>query len=117
MVPDEGHRDEGTRGFAREGRVGPCQRRMPRTGPGTSPARLDLPGLYRKSGPYWYSGGFNLVAIIALIVGIAPCVPGFLSAINVMKVSDIWTEVYRYAWFVSFGLAFVVYLVGMAIRK
>jgi NCS1 family nucleobase:cation symporter-1 len=79
--------------------------------------RLDLPGLYRKSGPYWYSSGFNSVAIVALIVGIAPCVPGFLSAINVMKVSDIWTEVYRYAWFVSFGLAFVVYLVGMKLKS
>ncbi|MCI0455393.1 MAG: NCS1 family nucleobase:cation symporter-1, partial [Gemmataceae bacterium] len=40
--------------------------------------RLDLPGLYRKAGPYWYGGGFNPRALIALAAGIVPCVPGFL---------------------------------------
>ena len=47
--------------------------------------RLDLAGLYKKDGPYWYAGGFNLLALIALVLGIAPCVPGFLAA-----VSDSW---------------------------
>src|SRR5262249_47978257 len=40
--------------------------------------KLDLPGLYRGDGPYWYSSGFNWRAIVALICGIAPCGPGFL---------------------------------------
>src|SRR5205814_145365 len=42
-------------------------------------ARLDLPGLYRKEGPYWYLAGFNVRALLALAAGIAPCVPGFLA--------------------------------------
>ena len=33
--------------------------------------QLDLAGLYKKDGPYWYSGGFNPLAIIALVLGIA----------------------------------------------
>ena len=38
--------------------------------------RLDLAGLYNSDGPYWYVRGFNPLAMIALAIGIAPCVPG-----------------------------------------
>ena len=38
-------------------------------------------GLYKKDGPYWYSGGFNWLAIVALVLGIAICIPGFLAAV------------------------------------
>src|SRR5262245_5874382 len=47
--------------------------------------RLDLKGLYERDGPYWYGGGVNPVAIVALILGIAPCVPGFLATIKVCE--------------------------------
>src|SRR5208282_1542006 len=40
--------------------------------------RLDLGGLFKRGGPYWYQAGFNGRAILALALGIAPCVPGFL---------------------------------------
>jgi nucleobase:cation symporter-1, NCS1 family len=82
--------------------------------------RLDLAGLYSKHGPYWYSEGFNPAAIVALIAGIAPCVPGFVFQVATPhgeKVPEnIWTELYKYAWFLSFGVAFVVYLCGMMMR-
>jgi NCS1 family nucleobase:cation symporter-1 len=71
--------------------------------------RLDLAGLYRRQGPYWYSGGFNLRAVVALVAGIAPCVPGFLATVGLARVPAGWTEVYHYAWFLSFGISFVVY--------
>jgi nucleobase:cation symporter-1, NCS1 family len=74
-------------------------------------SRLDLNGLYRSAGPYWYTGGFNPVAIIALATGIAPCVPGFLGTIGVLDVSWVWTSLYNYAWFISFGLSAVSYIV------
>src|SRR6266513_83018 len=32
--------------------------------------RLDLKGLYRKDGPYWYAAGFNPMALVALAAGI-----------------------------------------------
>jgi NCS1 family nucleobase:cation symporter-1 len=72
--------------------------------------RLSLPGLYQKNGPYWYSGGFNLIAMIALAAGIAPCIPGFLNTIQLTHSNSAWTELYHYAWFISFGVSFVGYL-------
>lgn len=80
--------------------------------------RLDLPGLYKKDGPYWYTGGFNLAALIALVLGIAPCVPGFLAAVSeTWKASlpQFWSDLYNYAWFISFGISFVVYIVLMSL--
>lgn len=74
-------------------------------------ARLDLAGLYRRSGPYWYCGGFNPIALIALLAGMALCVPGFAAATGFIEVPAFWSRLYDYAWFVSFGVAFVSYVV------
>jgi NCS1 family nucleobase:cation symporter-1 len=71
--------------------------------------RLDLPGLYRKEGPYWYSGGFNPVALVALAGGVAPCVPGFLAAVGWLNVPPFWAGLYDHAWFVSFAVSFALY--------
>jgi NCS1 family nucleobase:cation symporter-1 len=71
--------------------------------------RLDLPGLYRREGPYWYTLGFNPVALVSLVAGIAPCVPGFLDTVKLAHVHPFWTELYHYAWFVSFAVAFGLY--------
>ncbi len=72
--------------------------------------RLDLKGLYQKDGPYWYAGGFNPVALVALAAGIAPCVPGFLATVKLADVPKVWTDLYNYAWFLSFGVSAVVYI-------
>ncbi len=80
--------------------------------------KLDLAGLYRREGPYWYRGGFNPWAMIALMLGIAPCVPGFLAAVSdswTESVPPFWADLYHYAWFISFGVSFVVYLVLMKV--
>jgi NCS1 family nucleobase:cation symporter-1 len=78
---------------------------------------LDLKGLYRRSGPYWYSGGFNPAALVALTAGIAPCVPGFLGALKLVKVGEPWASMYGYSWFLSFGVAAVVYLAIMTLIR
>jgi NCS1 family nucleobase:cation symporter-1 len=78
-------------------------------------AKLDLAGLYRREGPYWYSGGFNLLALIALALGIAPCVPGFLNTVADWQVAPIWIDTYHYAWFISFGVSLLSYAVLMAV--
>jgi len=75
--------------------------------------QLDLKGLYQSKGPYWYARGFNPRAIVALAVGIAPCVPGFLGTIGALEVAPFWTSMYHYAWFISFALSAVCYLVLM----
>jgi NCS1 family nucleobase:cation symporter-1 len=79
--------------------------------------QLDLAGLYRKAGPYWYASGFNPAAMMALVVGIAPCVPGFIGTVTAIKVAPIWMDLYHYAWFLSFGLAFGVYAMLMWSRR
>jgi NCS1 family nucleobase:cation symporter-1 len=75
--------------------------------------RLDLAGLYKKDGPYWYVGGFNPLALVALVLGIAPCVPGFLATVSDRWnefIPPIWSELYHYAWFISLVISFVVYV-------
>jgi NCS1 family nucleobase:cation symporter-1 len=74
---------------------------------------LDVPALYSDKSEYWYRNGFNPVAFVALAAGILPNLPGFLGVVKWAKVSPFWISLYSYAWFVGFGLSFVVYLVGM----
>jgi nucleobase:cation symporter-1, NCS1 family len=74
---------------------------------------LDLDALYKRDDIYEYSSGFNPVAIIALILGIAPCIPGFLGQLNVIEASSFWTAIYERAWFVAFLISSVSYLIGM----
>jgi cytosine/uracil/thiamine/allantoin permease len=33
-----------------------------------------------------------------------------------VKVDAIWTEMYHYAWFISFGVSFALYTVSMTVR-
>jgi NCS1 family nucleobase:cation symporter-1 len=74
---------------------------------------LDQAGLYRREGPYWYRGGWNPLAFVALVAGMAPCLPGAAAAVGLVKVPDVWVRLYEYAWFVSFGVAFVTYVALM----
>src|SRR5262249_55517668 len=73
--------------------------------------RLDLNALCSRGGEYWYAKGFNPLAMIALVAGIAPCIPGFLGTIEAAKVAPIWISLYHYAWFMSFGISAVSYAV------
>lgn len=71
--------------------------------------RLDMHGLYHRDGRYWYTRGFNVQALLATAAGVIPCVPGFLAAVNLAEVAQVWTDLYHYAWFLSFGIAFATY--------
>jgi nucleobase:cation symporter-1, NCS1 family len=74
---------------------------------------LDLQALYAPRGEYWYLGGFNLWALAALLIGIAPCVPGFLGTIKLLEVAPVWISMYHYAWFISFALSSMSYVAFM----
>ncbi|MCD9188370.1 MAG: NCS1 family nucleobase:cation symporter-1 [Pyrinomonadaceae bacterium] len=78
---------------------------------------LKLAELFKTDGIYSYSGGFNWRAIIALIVAILPVVPGFLRAATTPngQVADpnFFDTLYIYAWFVTFAIGFVLYLILM----
>jgi NCS1 family nucleobase:cation symporter-1 len=79
--------------------------------------RLSLPDLFRVHGAYSYRGGVNPVAMIALVLAVLPVVPGFIHAAttpggNVANPTFL-DHLYQYAWFVTFGLSFVIYLLLM----
>jgi NCS1 family nucleobase:cation symporter-1 len=74
-------------------------------------ARLDLEGLYRSDGPYAYRGGVNPRAMVALLAGVLPNLPGFLATAGVVEsVPPLWSTLYTYAWFLGFVLAASLYL-------
>jgi len=76
--------------------------------------QLHVAELYREDGEYRYTNGFSLVAIFALFVAILPSIPGFLVTVKIVdpaSVSPLLVRLYDYAWFVGFGIAFIVYLV------
>ncbi|KAG6427470.1 hypothetical protein SASPL_111715 [Salvia splendens] len=59
---------------------------------------------------YYYSGGFNVAAIGALVVGVLPVVPGFLNKLGMVRsVPQAFALDYNNAWFISFFLAAFVY--------
>ena len=82
--------------------------------------QLDTGELYNPKGVYSYKNGFNSAAIIALLLGILPNVPGFLTTIKVIPTESVpaWiSQLYNYAWFVGFFVSGVVYRVLMRSYK
>ena len=74
--------------------------------------QLQLDDLYSHEGLYHYKNGFNSAAIIALLFGILPNVPGFLLQVKVISATAFpeWiSHLYNYAWFVGFGVSGVGY--------
>ena len=100
--------------------------------------KLNVAALYDPRGEYRYTGGISFAALVALLVAVLPPLPGFLvqaKLIHADRLPDLasrlnnrlgaplfvpgefasfFTGLYHYAWFVGFGIAFVVYL---ALRK
>jgi NCS1 family nucleobase:cation symporter-1 len=74
--------------------------------------KLVTADLYKGSGEYWYHDGFNRVALLSLLAGILPNVPGFLLTIGLLSKESAWSVLgglYNYAWFIGFGVSGAVY--------
>jgi NCS1 family nucleobase:cation symporter-1 len=77
--------------------------------------RLNLKALYDEHGRYSYGSGVNWRAIIALVIAVLTCAPGFLDVATNgrIMIAQPLHVLYPYAWFVTFGLAFVLYYLLM----
>ena len=78
--------------------------------------KLVLTDLYDTNGMYRFKNGYNQAAILALLAGILPNIPGFLITIHVIPAGSVpgWiSELYNYAWFVGFFVSAVFYLLLM----
>ena len=82
--------------------------------------QLNVNDLYRHDGQYGFKNGFNSKAIIALLLGILPNVPGFLVTIKLVSpdIVPAWiTNLYHYAWFVGFFVSGILYILLMRRTK
>jgi NCS1 family nucleobase:cation symporter-1 len=82
--------------------------------------RLEVDELYSKDGRYWFTGGFNCIAVAALGLGILPNAPGFLTTVKLLPLD--WfpafiNGLYNYAWFVGFAVSGAVYYALSAARR
>ena len=70
--------------------------------------QLSVAGLYESGGAYAYTGGWNRRAVLGLLLGILPNVPGFLVTVRLMAPDRMpgWiVGMYSYAWFTGFLVA------------
>lgn len=73
---------------------------------------LRIKDLYSMSpyGAYYYCGGYNLVALMALVIAILPSIPGFLQSVGILKsIPSFFTAIYNIAWFFGFCSAGALY--------
>ncbi|HKH59359.1 MAG TPA: NCS1 family nucleobase:cation symporter-1 [Flavitalea sp.] len=78
--------------------------------------QLNTKELYQHKGEYSYNNGVNYAAIGALMLGIIPNIPGFLTTIKVIAADAVpaWLSgLYNYAWFVGFFVSSISYMVMM----
>lgn len=76
--------------------------------------QLSLKELFEANGEYRFTGGVNWRAIAALVVAIWPVLPGalryaFTDAQVIAQSPNVFDQIYTYAWFVTFGISFVLY--------
>ncbi|MEW5851743.1 MAG: NCS1 family nucleobase:cation symporter-1 [Myxococcota bacterium] len=75
---------------------------------------LKVEDLYKRGGEYEYAGGFNVAAIVALVLAVLPNVPGFLAEAGIVAketVPEFLRSLYTYAWFVGFLIGGGLHLV------
>lgn len=76
--------------------------------------KLDVSALYSSNGEYRFKNGFSYVAIIAFLLGVLPSLPGFLVTVHRLDPANVpafLVDLFSYAWFVGFALAFVIYVI------
>ncbi|MEO7520455.1 MAG: NCS1 family nucleobase:cation symporter-1 [Gemmatimonas sp.] len=79
--------------------------------------QLSLPDLFRVDGAYSYRNGVNPRAMVALVLSLLPVIPGFINAVSTpggaVANPTFLDQLYSYAWFVTFALSAIIYIVLM----
>lgn len=73
---------------------------------------LKLDDLYRRGGEYEYRGGWNPQAVIAFVLGVLPCLPGYLAVSGLIAksaVPPLLLSLYDFGWFFSLAVAGLYY--------
>ena len=73
---------------------------------------LKLADLYRRGGDYEYQGGWNVQALIAFVLGVLPCLPGYLAVsglVDKAAVPPLLLALFDFGWFFSLAVAGAYY--------
>ncbi len=74
--------------------------------------QLQVDDLYRRGGAYEYRNGWNPQALVAFVLGVLPCLPGYLAVSGVIDKSAIpaiWLALFDAGWFFSLAVAGAYY--------
>lgn len=73
--------------------------------------QLVVEELYQKHGRYRFNNGVNWYAVIAMIMGIAPTIPGFLMVLGAISSQELFVAIYERGWFASFFISGVSHFI------
>ncbi|KAF6266169.1 permease for cytosine/purines, uracil, thiamine, allantoin-domain-containing protein [Scenedesmus sp. NREL 46B-D3] len=82
--------------------------------------RLDMDDLYSMSpsGRYWYTGGYNVAALVAVVAGVLPCLPGLMASVGLTgSIGPVFSGIYDCAWFVGVAVSTMVYCCCMGLSS
>lgn len=69
-----------------------------------------MPDLYEPTGIYWFTGGWNLRCLIALILGMLPALPGFFMTCIDVTTDNAAVRIFQISYFVCCPLALIIYI-------
>jgi NCS1 family nucleobase:cation symporter-1 len=77
--------------------------------------RLNIDALYtsKSTGRYWYWGGWNPAAVVALIAGTLPTLPGLVGTLSGVTLAPLFAALYDVAWFVGIAVSSCIYFILM----
>jgi NCS1 family nucleobase:cation symporter-1 len=71
--------------------------------------QINLAELFNEKGIY---KGWNKIAWLVFVVSLLPVIPGFLVAVGLVSTTTFpqtLVDLYSYAWFITFGISFILY--------
>lgn len=76
--------------------------------------RVDVAGLFKEGGRYWYSGGVNWAAIISWLVAFSlPLISFIFKESPYIELNGFWAFIYAINYIWSFCVSFVLYIILM----